>query len=213
MDKAPLTDAFKQTMEKMDGTAKDAAAELQSALPHVFALLANSRYDVHTQIREYWDARMPGGAPKDLTVGQMIEGIEMVPLKEVAAVGDTAPQLVGEGEAVTQINKKGGGWLNKIGKFVGKSFKVLFKVALHAGAVFFLYSFFAGDKSHASVSEMGTVICAAVTEGVAILGKGIGKLLSFGKAMNWAMAEKGAYRTATAWFAGTMKAGKTFGAR
>lgn len=213
MDKAPLSDAFKETMEKMEGTAKDAAVELQSVLPHVFVLLANPQYDAHTQIREYWDARMPGGAPIDLTVGQIVEGIEMLPLNEVAAVGDAAPQLVGEGEAITQINKKGGGWLNKVGKIAGLSFKWLFKAALHCGAVFSLYSFFAGDTSHASVSEMGTAICVAVTEGVALVGKGIGKLLRFGKTMNWAMAEKGAYRTATAWFAGTMKAGKTIGAR
>lgn len=213
-----LSPEFKNQFDKLSQSAQDATAELKSAMTHVFTLLANPQSDMHGQIRDYWVSRSPGGqVPRNLSVGQIIEGIEMTEVRILPAENsESVPRLAGEGEQVAQVNKSTEPWLKRMGGVKGLTTSILklgLKAILHAGAMWALFSFFAGNKSHMSVTEMGTAICALTCESMTLLGSALNNLFKWKRLNSWAMAKGGVYQSATKWFTSSIKAGQTIGRR
>lgn len=157
-----LSHAFEDELAKMSTDAKQGGQELFTLVPHVFTLLNNPKTTMYQKLRDYIARRSPSGvASKQFTLGEAEDFIANADFSEfedstASTRGSSFATLLGDDVATEEINSTGSKWLQRlsaVGKKAGgalvKGFKLLFRVALHAGALFLLYSVFSGDKSDA----------------------------------------------------------------
>ena len=86
------------------------------------------------------------------------------------------PGLVGEGEAVRQVNaraktfwEKATAGAKKVRMKLYTTIKGLIKMCLHGGAIIAVRFLFVGDKSRPSPVEMGSAVYTCLTEGIRFL--------------------------------------------
>lgn len=215
---SPLSDAFKAELAKMSADAQEGGQELYTIVPHVLTLLNNPESAMYQRLRDYIASRSPGGvAPENLTIGQIGDWITSAdftefetksPVTSASSVQDSSlATLIGDDESTKVLNTTGSQWAQR----VKTTFKTLFQVALHAGALLMLYSAVSGGSSGKSTIpqyQINTAICALATEGVILVGDTVGAFPQY-KGAQWAIDKGGITKSASAWFTKSIGAEST----
>lgn len=181
MEKTKNTKGFDDRFKQLSQEAREAAAAIGSATPHILSLLTQPNQKVRKDIDTYWSKRLPRAVGDvemvPLTVAQVQEAVEIEQVVQNKSLLDK----------ITAIDFKGG--LKKVGLATLSAVKTLVKAALHGAAIFGLYAFLSGDRAHVSTSEMGTAIVACIAEGLQLVSWGVESLMKWGRIFNWPWAK------------------------